>query len=172
MKIFLKSVFALLIIASIVYGYTLEVPYFSNTFKIQYLFFRALFLGALVGGLSGWFFSKKATDKEDRVPIFLLCLFAGLAIFPLLAIRLNHVLAKHPLLSIKAIFLKEEALRTSRVGIVRNSVVPVDAYYVYFKKDGETERIRCKTQSFRAVEAGQEIELPVKHGFFGFDFYE
>ena len=172
MKLFLKSVPVLLLIFGVIYGYSREVPYFSNTFGIQYLFFRALLLGAFVGGILGWFVSKKVTDESDRVPLFLLCLVACLAVFPLVVLKTNHALSKNTPLSIKVIFQKEEPLRTSRFGIAKNAVVPIDAFYLYFKKDSKTERIRSKTQSFRNVEAGQEIELPIKHGFWGFDFVD
>jgi hypothetical protein len=51
-------------------------------------------------------------------------------------------------------------------------VVTADAFYVYFTKDGNSERIRSKTQSFRTVERGEEIELPIKKGFLGFEFVD
>lgn len=172
MKIFIKSALVLLALGGIIGGYVHEVPYFSNTFDILYLFCRAAFLGALVGALIGWLVSKKMTDSSDRVPVFMLCLVAGLVIFPLKAIFINHYFAKNTPLSIKVIFEKEEPLRTSRFGIAQNSVITADAFYVYFIKEGNSERIRSRTQSFRTVEKGQEIELPVKKGFLGFDFVD
>jgi ABC-type xylose transport system permease subunit len=172
MKFFLKSLLILLLIGGIIYGYASEVLYFSNTFGIQYLFFRALFLGAILGGINGWIFSKKMLDKEDKIPVFMLCLVACLAVFPLLAIKTNHGFAKNTPLSIKAQFIKEEPLITNRFGISKNSKVAVDAFYLYFTKDAKTERIRSKTQSFRTVEVGQDIELPIKQGFWGFDFVD
>ncbi len=172
MKIFLKSIFVIAIIGSIILGYVHEVPYFSNTFEIKYLFFRSLLLGVAIGGIVGWFLSKKATDKSDRAPIILFSLVAGMAVFPLLAISSNHILAKTDPLSIKALFQKEEPLRTSRFGIAKNTTVTVDAFYLYFAKDGEIERIRTKSQSFKGMEAGQEIELPIKQGFWGFTFVD
>jgi hypothetical protein len=172
MKIFLKSALVLLCLGGIILGYVHEVPYFSNTFDIQYLFFRALFLGALVGVLLGWYFMRKMTDATDRIPVFLLCLVVCLVIFPLKVIFINHYFAKNTPLSIKVLFEKEEPLRTSRFGVAKNSLVTVDAFYVYFIKDGESDRIRSRTQSFRTVEKGQEIELPVKKGALGFDFVD
>ena len=172
MKIFIKSALVLLALGGIIGGYVHEVPYFSNTFDILYLFCRAAFLGALVGALIGWFVSKKMTDSSDRVPVFMLCLVVCLVVFPLKAIFINHYFAKKDPLSIKVIFEKEEPLRTSRFGIVRNSVVTADAFYVHFTKDGNSERIRSKTQSFRTVERGEEIELPIKKGFLGFEFVD
>ncbi len=172
MKIFLKSIFVLAILGGIILGYVHEVPYFSNTFEIQYLFFRCLLLGVAVGGIIGWILSKKAADKSDRAPIILFSLVAGMAVFPLLGISSNHVFAKTDPLSIKVIFQKEEPLRTSRIGIVKNTTLTIDAFYLYFAKDGEIDRIRTKTQSFQNVEAGQEIELPLKQGFWGFTFVD
>ena len=172
MKIFIKSTLVLLCIGGIVWGYTREVPYFSNTFNIQYLFFRALFAGALVGAAIGWFFSKKMADKSDRVPMFAVCLVACMAVVPLKALFTNHFFAKNTPLSTKVIFQKEEPLITSRFGIPKNTVIKPDAYYVFFLRNGKTERIRSKTSSFRTVGMGQEIELPIKKGFWGFDFVD
>ncbi len=180
MKMFLKSIFVLAILGGIILGYVHEVPYFSNTFEIKYLFFRCLLLGVAVGGIIGWILSKKADDKSDRAPIILFSLVAGMAIFPLLGISSNHILAKSTTLpeksgfknSIKVLFQKEEPLRTSRFGIAKNTTLTIDAFYLYFAKDGEIDRIRTKTQSFKHLEAGQEIELPIKHGFWGFTFVD
>ncbi len=172
MKIFLKSILVVAILGGIILGYVHEVPYFSNTFEIQYLFFRCLLIGIVVGGIFGWVLSKKAIDKSDRAPIIMFSLVAGMAIFPLLGISSNHLLSKTAPLSIKVLFQKETPLRTSRFGIAKNTTVTVDAFYLYFAKDGEMDRIRTKTQSFQHVEAGQEIELPIKQGFWGFTFVD
>lgn len=172
MKLFIKSAIVVLILLGTILGYVREVPYFSNTFDIRYLFFRFLLFGGIIGAIAGWFLMQKLIDRSDRVPLILVCFVAGLAIFPLVGISSNHFFAKKKPLSMKVIFQKEEALRTSRMGVVKNSVVTVDAFYVYFTKDYQVDRIRTKNQSFRNIEAGQEIELPVKHGFWGFDFVE
>jgi hypothetical protein len=180
MKIFISSVLVLLCLGGIIGGYSYEIPYFSNTFDMKYLFFRALILGAIVGIGLGWFFSKKMTDASDRVPIFMLCLVGCLVVFPLKASFINHFFAKNdPLptssgsaISTKVVFEKEEPLRTSRFGIAKNSVLTADAFYVHFIKDRKMDRIRSKTQNFRTVEKGQEIELPIKKGFFGFEFVD
>ena len=172
MKIFLKSILAVAVILGIILGYVREVPYFSNTFEIRFLFFRCALFGILMGILIGWLLSKNAEDKSDRLPIMMFSIVGGLAVFPLLGISTNHLLAKNDPLSIKIIFKKEEPLRTSRFGIAKNTTLTVDAFYLYFIKEGEAERIRTKTQSFRNVEPGQEIELPIKHGFWGFTFVD
>lgn len=172
MKIFLKSIFVLAILGGIILGYIHEVPYFSNTFEIQYLFFRCLLLGVAVGGIIGWMLSKNVTDKSDRAPIILFSLVACMAVFPLLGISSNHLLSKTAPLSIKVLFQKEEPLRTSRFGVAKNTTVTVDAFYLYFAKDGEMDRIRTKTQSFQHIEAGEEIELPIKQGLWGFTFVD
>ncbi|MBL7818055.1 MAG: hypothetical protein JNL70_23800 [Saprospiraceae bacterium] len=172
MKLFFKSVIVLLLLIAVVLGYVREVPYFSNTFDILYLFFRFLFVGVLVGICLGWFVSRKMQDASDRMPVFLLCLVPCMAVFPLLGILSNHILVAKDPLSIKVIFEKEEPLMTSRFGVRKNSIIQADAYYVYFTRNYKQDRVRCKNQSFRSIEKGQEIELPIKKGFWGFDFVE
>jgi hypothetical protein len=171
MQLFLKSALVLVALFAVILGYIREVPYFSNTFDIQHLFFRSLFVGLFVGVSLGLLAIKFVTDKADRTPVLVLSILTCVIVFPLLGIMTNHALAKNDPLSTKVLFEKEEPLRTSRFGVAKNSTVTVDAFYVYFTKDYKTERIRSKTQSFRTVEAGQEIELPIKKGFWGFDFF-
>ncbi len=172
MKIFLKSILVVAVLLGIILGYVREVPYFSNTFEIRYLFFRFALLGILIGILIGWLLTKNATDKSDRLPIMLFSIIGALAVFPLLGVNTNHSFAKNDPLSIQVIFQKEEPLRTSRFGVAKTTTLTVDAFYLYFVKAGEVDRIRTKTQSFRHVAPGQEIELPIKHGFWGFNFVD
>ena len=172
MKVFLKSILVLAVLGGIVFGYVHEVPYFSNTFDMQFLFFRALGVGALIGALLGWYFSKNVADKSDRVPVFMLCLVTCMAILPLKASFINHFMAKNDPLSTKVVFQEEKALRTTRIGVVKGAKVTVDAFYVSFIRNGKLDRIRTQNASFKGIEKGQEIELSIKKGFLGFDFVE
>lgn len=166
----IKSFIALFVIAAVIYGYVTQVPYFSNTFNVQYLFFRFLFFGALIGGIIGWFLSKKAASGIERVQLILATVLLSAVMAPLVGIYINHAFAEKPPLSKKAIFQKEEALRTSRFGVRKNIIPEPDAYYVHFLMDGEPHRIRTKNASFKNIEKGSEIELPVRKGVLGFDF--
>jgi hypothetical protein len=168
----IKSFIALFVLAGIIYGYVTQVPYFSNTFGIQYLFFRFLFLGVLIGGIVGWFLSKKGETGIERAQIIIASILLCAAIAPLKGIYINHAFADDTPLSKKVIFEKEEALRTSRFGVRKNAIPEPDAYYVHFNMDNTMQRIRSKNPSFKNIEKGTEIELPVKKGILGFDFVE
>jgi hypothetical protein len=168
----LKSIVGVALFFGILYGYAQETTYFSNTFGINYLFFRGMALGAIVGLACFFYYKKYATDALERFQIGALLMVLGMFVFPYLAIWSNHFFASKGPLSIKAIFQREEAIRTGRFGISKGKLPEIDGVYTYFLKDSEIDRVRSRQQLFRGIELGTEVELPIQKGFWGYDFVE
>lgn len=168
----LKGVLTVIGLGCIIYGYTVEIPYFTNTFDVRYLFFRAAFVGGLVGWILNKVFNKNIeNDAIDTFRDALTYTVLMVILMPLLAIFTNHALSKKADdTTEKVIFLKELPLKTSRFGMNKASVMSIDAYYTYFIKNDKEQRIRSKHQLFKGIESETEVKLPIKKGFWGFDF--
>jgi hypothetical protein len=168
----LKSIIAVALFFGVIYGYAHETLYFTNTFGISTLFFRGLVLGALAGLGVFFYYKRNATDVLERFQMATSLMLLGMLVFPFLAIWSNHFFAQETPLSTNVVFQYEEPIRTGRFGISKGKLPEVDGFYTYFLKESKSDRVRSKQQLFRGVALGTEVELPIKHGFWGFDFIE
>ena len=169
MKI-VKSIIAVALLFGVIYGYSLETLYFSNTFDSFYLFFRGAAIGAIVGLACFFYYRKTATDGLERFQLGAVFVLLGMFVGPYLAMWSNHFFAKKDPLSINVIFQRDESIRTSRMGVMRGKLPEIEGFYTYFLKNNTTDRVRSKQQLFKGVESGGEVALPIKKGFWGFDF--
>ena len=175
----IKSIIAVAIFFGVIYGYAHETPYFTNTFASHTLFFRGLVLGALVGLGVFFYYKHAANDALERFQLAASFVLLGMLVFPFLAIWTNHLFVKNTpphvsgqTLSAQVVFQREEPIRTGRFGISKGKLPEVDGFYTYFLKDSKIDRVRSKQQLFRGIEVGTAVELPIKQGFWGFDFVE
>jgi hypothetical protein len=175
----LKSIIGVFLFFGVIYGYSQETLYFSNTFAMRTLFFRGLVWGAFVGLGVFFYYRKNADDALERFQLAAVFTFLGMLIFPFLTSWSNHFFAKETppdvsgqALSTRVSFQRDEPIRTGRFGISKGKLPEVDGFYTYFLKDGAIDRVRSKQQLFRGIELGTEVELPIKQGFWGFDFVE
>jgi hypothetical protein len=168
----LISIIGVALFFGVIYGYAQESAYFSNTFNSKYLFFRALGVGVLVGLAFFYFFKNAATDALERFQIGAILVVLGMFVLPFLAMWSNHFFSDKGPLSIKVIFQRDEPIRTGRFGISKGKLPEIDAFYTYFIRNGEIDRVRSKQQLFRGIELGTEVELPIRKGLWGFDFVD
>ncbi len=166
----LKSIGAVALLFATLYGYTREVPYFSNTFDIRFLFFRGVVVGIVVGLAAFFYYKKTITDGLERFQIGAFLVLIGMFIFPYLFICSNRFFAEKDPLSVKVIFQRQEPIRTGRFGISKDKLPEIDGFYTYFLRNSEPDRVRSKQQLFRGIESGGEVELPIQKGFWGFEF--
>ncbi|MDZ7876609.1 MAG: hypothetical protein U5L45_03015 [Saprospiraceae bacterium] len=168
----IKSVIGVVLLFAGICGYAYEMRYFTNTFASSPLFFRGLVLGALVGLGVFFTYKSKVEDALERFQLAAFFILLGMLVFPFLSIWSNHFFAKETPLSTRVVFQREEPIRTGRFGIAKDKMPEIDGFYTYFLKNEALDRVRSKRQLFRGVAMGQEVELPIKHGFWGFDFVE
>jgi hypothetical protein len=166
----LKSIVAVALLFGTLYGYTREVPYFSNTFDSRFLFFRGVAVGIIVGLAVFFYYKKKIADGLERFQIGAFFVLLGMFIFPYFFMSTNHFFADKDPLSIKVIFQRQEPIRTGRFGISKDKLPEIDGFYTYFLRNSEPDRVRSKQQLFRGIESGGEVELAIQKGFWGFDF--
>ncbi len=173
MHYIVRSFLVLGLFIGVILGYTLEIDYFSNTFDVRYLFFRAMGFGLVVAILAARHFVKTKTDELERMRFWASCILAGLAITPLLAVAINHRLAsskKKETITVQ--YQGEKTIRLNRFGISKGSKLSADGFYTYFMKNGEQERVRSSEPLFRNIEEGTSVELTLQKGFLGFDFVD
>jgi hypothetical protein len=168
----LKSIIGVALFFGVIYGYAHESAYFSNTFDSTYLFFRALGLGAALGLVGYFFYKNAATDALERFQIGAILVVLGMFVLPFFAIWTNHFFAPKYPLSMPVVFQRDEAIRTGRFGISKGKLPEIDAFYTYFLRNSDIDRVRSKQQLFRGVASGTAVELPIKKGFWGFDFVD
>jgi hypothetical protein len=166
---YLKAILGVVCFLLVAAGYAFQIPVFSNTFDSMYLFFRALLVGGVTGFVVGRYLKDRSELPEEKLGILLGCIFAGIIVFPLIAIISNKTISLSDPLSIKVKYMRTEQLISSRFGMVKNMSDNVDAVYTHFIKDGEALRIRTKKPIFDGVERGTEVELPIRKGLWGFN---
>jgi hypothetical protein len=80
----LKSIIGVFLFFGVIYGYSQETLYFSNTFAMRTLFFRGLVWGAFVGLGVFFYYRKNADDALERFQLAAVFTFLGMLIFPFL----------------------------------------------------------------------------------------
>ncbi|MEY4936809.1 MAG: hypothetical protein RIS64_3168 [Bacteroidota bacterium] len=173
----IKGISIVILIFGTIFLYVKEVPYFTNTFEINYLLFRALGIGAALGAILGWRQAKNATDSLEKTQWFLICI-VGLALaMPPIASFSNHAFASGEKNKLSVQFLNQKALKTNRFGVGRHERAAstpdggADFVYTTFLLNNESQRVRSNGRLFpQEMAAGTHVELPVQKGFWGFSF--
>ncbi len=168
----LISIIAVGLFFGVIYGYACETVYFTNTLNVFYLLSRAAVGGVLLGLIVFSFYKKNVDEGIERFQLGAFFALIGIVVLPYVAIFTNHFFAKSDPLSIKVIFQRDEAIRTGRFGISKGKLPEVDGVYTYFLKNLDLDRVRSKQPLFRGIESGTEVELPIKKGFWGYQFVD
>ena len=173
----IKGISIVILIFGTIFLYMKEVPYFTNTFEINYLFFRALGIGAILGAITGWSQAKKATDSLEKTQWFLICIIGLALVMPPIASFSNHAFASGEKNKLSVQFLNQKALKTNRFGVGRHERAAsspdggADFFYTTFLLNNESQRVRSKGRLFpQEMASGTTVELPVQKGFWGFSF--
>jgi hypothetical protein len=173
----IKGISIVILLFGTIFLYVKEVPYFTNTFEINYLLFRALGIGAALGAIVGWMQAKKASDSLEKMQWFLICIIGLALAMPPVASFTNHLFASGEKSKLSVQFLNQKALKTNRFGVGRHeraATTPdggADFFYTTFLLKNESQRVRSKGRLFPPeMASGTTVELPVQKGFWGFSF--
>lgn len=149
--------------------YTFEFHWIENTFDAGKLVSRSVFAGVLAGILTGFLWRKKADDLVARLRLWSACLLLPAMFAPLIGSLTNRLLSPHPERLIHVEFWQETAYAEERFGFIKGEKVEPEGYYIFVVRDGEIKRFDSKIPRFPSVQRGDQIELPVKKGLWGFD---
>ncbi len=172
-RIQIMAISVVVFLSLLIGGYIKEIHYFYVTFDVHLLFNRAFVIGALLGSLVGWVLAKRhANEPNERFQWFSISFLLGSSALPLLAVFSNHALTTQKVENLPVVFLKEEGCATSRMSEINNEHTSINYYVTFFLKDQTVEQIRSKIKLFPNIEQNTPVDLPIKRGFWGFDFVE
>ncbi|MFK8005054.1 MAG: ABC-2 transporter permease [Saprospiraceae bacterium] len=150
--------------------YAFEVKYFSNTFEVEGLVWRSLFVGVLVGITAGYFFSKQFNDGLEKLKLYVFFIVISLLLFPLLGSLSNRVLSFSPKQKIEVELQSQEAYLQSRFGRVKTKKKK-DGIFLFFVKDQKIQRVKTKETLFPNSKKGDRVYIVTKKGFWGYEYF-
>ena len=167
---YVVAVYGAILLFSVITLYAFEVPWFSNTFNIQWLVGIALGIGLICGAVLGWKMSKHGEEEMEKVAYVGLSLFVCLGVMPLFLSLSNRLLSPFPVVKEKVEFVKSSAYIGSRFGVHKGQSSKEDGFHIFFIRNNRIERIKTRHNPFVGISKGTTVELPVKRGLLGFEF--
>jgi len=151
-----------------IFLYAFEFKHFSNTFDIKKLIVNALLLGAGMGILVAYFFTKNYTDSLEKFKMYVAFVFFGMLMLPLLASLSNRLLGASEPVEEQVVFEKQDAFSQSRFGNVNGDS---DGYFLFLEKDNQIIRLKTKKILDPMPKQGDRILIKMKKGFWGCDYF-
>lgn len=168
-----KVVLSLVLITLLVILYALEIPYFSRVFEIESLIFRGIIVGLIFGGLIGYRLTKSVKDSLDKVKIYLLMVFIGMLVLPIFFMLTNRLLSPYESQVEQVEFIEMKPF--AQYGITQTDLqkgVQPTGFYVFFVRNGQIERTRIDTSMYLDNQRGDQIDLSIYKGLWGYDVIE
>jgi hypothetical protein len=164
------GIFGTFVIFMVVFLYTFEVKYFSNTFEIKSLISRSLMVGLLVGISVGFYFSKRFNDGLEKLKMFVFFIVISLLLFPLLGSLSNRLLSFSPKQKIEVELQSQEAYLQSRFGRIKTKNKK-DGVFLFFVKNQKIERVKTKEILFPDSQKGDRVYIVTKKGFWEYEYF-
>ncbi len=149
--------------------YVFEFQWLSNTFEAGKLIAQFAISGFVAGLILGWHYRYKAKDITEQIQIFCFFIFPLTLFAPLFGSLSNRLLSFHPVEMRQFEFFKETSF-SGELGIFEGARITPDAYLVFFFRNGKLERIKSRKRLFPGIERGSFIDLPVRKGFWGYEY--
>lgn len=165
-----KNAFLILfLMLFLIFLYVIEFPYFSNTFQIESLIVRSLLFFLPIGIGLGYLFSKKAKDATDKLQVYVFFIIFSLILAPLFGSLSNRLFSFSDPKKMEFELEQQSTYMASRFGKLEDQ--ENDGYYIMFYKDQKLERIKTKNLIFLEAEKGDRISIPIKKGFWGYEYF-
>ena len=150
--------------------YVLEFKYFHNTFATSVLVFYSLLVGLIVGLILAYLFRASATDLTETVQIYVFFVSMCMIFMPLFGSLTNRLLDVSPLELREVEFVEEMPFYSSRYGLLEGEKMEPSGYYSFFYHEARLERIKTDRPLFFESKRGDNVEIFVKRGFWGFEY--
>lgn len=151
--------------------YAFEIGWINRTLHgsqlVQYGALAGLIAGALLGAVAAW----KSKYVADRAPFFFAALFGCLILGPLAGSLSNRLPAENqPIAGTKVEVHLEEAYFSLRFGKIKGARPQPSGYRAFFYYRGQLTKVQATDPLFPGKRRGDEAILPLKTGFWGFEF--
>ncbi len=161
-----------LVLIGLIVLYVLEFPFFSNTFGVKSLVLGSMLVGAMIGYLVAVQFQKKEYDLTERIQLFVFSMVLCAVFAPLFGSLSNRLLGSQIVQMHPFEFVEEVPYAQDRFGFMFDEEVKPDGYAVFFLRKGNPERVKTLESLFSEKERGEQIELPIKRGLWGFEYVD
>lgn len=164
------AIFALLFFG-VIFLYAREIGWINRTLYggllMRYGALAGLLLGLPFGVLLAW----KAKYAADRAPFFFAGLLGCLVLGPLSGSLSNRLpAADQPIVNTTVEVHLEEAYYSLRFGKIKGARPKPDGYRAYFYYQDQLTKVQVTEPLFPGKRRGDEAILPLKTGFWGFEF--
>ncbi len=149
--------------------YVKEFDHFNRTLQGGVLAHNAALTGMGVGMLLGGVLAWRISDADDRLPAFFAPLFAGLLLGPLAGSLSNRLCAAPEVISSEVEFHLEEMYYAELYGFLRGGRTD-PGYRSFFYLNNRLYKVQTRQPMFDGKYRGDKVVLPLRHGFWGFDF--
>lgn len=149
--------------------YTFEFHWIENTFESGKLVVRSIIAGVVIGILLGIVLRKQADDLVSRLRLWSACLILPAIFAPLAGSLSNRLLTPHAESPVYVEFWEEKPYAQERFGFIKGEKIEPEGFYIFLVREGEMKRFKSETRRFPGAQRGQQVEIPVKKGLWGFD---
>jgi hypothetical protein len=165
------AAFSTLLFFGVIVLYALEVGWIHRTLQgnllVRYGALVGLLLGLPIGAIMAW----KAKYAADRAPFFFAGLLGCLVLGPLSGSLSNRLpAADQPIVNTTVEVHLEEAYYSLRFGKIKGARPKPDGYRAYFYYQDQLTKVQVTEPLFPGKRRGDEAILPLKTGFWGFEF--
>ena len=160
---------ALLFIGLVVL-YVFELPYFHNTFSAINLVLWSLCLGLILGAFLAHRFSDSAQDLTEMIQIYVFFIVMCMIFMPLFGSLSNRLLDDERVELREVEFVDEVPFYSSRYGVLKGEQLEPTGYYCFFYHEAHLERIKSDRALFFEKKRGDNVEIFIKKGFWGFEY--
>lgn len=158
-----SAVFALVGLIAL---YVLEFHWFQNTLNAKRLIWISLGVGFFISLGLAYLLTKNTKDSYDRLRISLMIIFIITLFSPLFGSLTNRILSFQETENQDVVFFAEKRVSDFKLVDEEKSR---KGYFVFFIRNGKTERAKSSNRLFKNIEKGTSIELPIKKGLLGFE---
>ena len=167
----LYALLAVLGLVLMIFLYTREFNWLSNTVGAKQLVISSVVAGLAIAGGILWYKRERFTPVSKHLPeigvIGLLIVFFS----PLFGSWLNRLPGRSGYEQF--IFKSEQGYISTGYGILRSESIRPTGWILIVEKNNKTYRFKYKDQPyFPITKPGETIELPMIHGIFGCDILE
>lgn len=164
-----KAFFGAGLIILVIVLYVFEIRHFNNTLGVKGLVISGLVVGALLGLLLASQLQKYADELIEQFQIYITAMLLTMALMPLLVSMTNRLLSFHPIEKERVEFVQSDPFISSRFGHLPEQ--EIEGYHTFVIYRNRLERLKSKTVLFPNASKGDQVDLTLRKGLWGFRFF-